>query len=266
MDVLRSRLDDIAAKRRRGQPLSATASAPPGLKTLQSVAGGSVFSIAGHQAWRIDTPFESDPTGRSIHRLPSAAGLPADLRPQPAAHCSAAMMIVDIETGGFSGTPVFLIGVVLCDRIPLRVTQFLARDYGEEEGILRGFARLAETYRTWVSFNGKSFDAPFLQDRAALHRLPLCPPAGHLDLLHAARRRWRAVVPNCKLTTLERHILGRARVGDVPSADVPDLFHHFMHTGNAAPLRPVLEHNQIDLVSCAGLLNIMASSTPEHQE
>ena len=57
-----------------------------------------------------------------------------------------------------------------------------------------------------------------------------------------------------RLETLEQHVLSRTRVGDVPSCDVPDLFHHFVRTRNAAPLRPVLEHNQLDLVSCAELL------------
>jgi len=47
----------------------------------------------------------------------------------------------------------------------------------------------------------------------------------------------------------------RTRVGDVPSSQVPHLFHHFYRTGNARPLAPVLEHNRIDLVSCAELLH-----------
>jgi uncharacterized protein YprB with RNaseH-like and TPR domain len=165
-----------------------------------------------------------------------------------------ACMVVDIETGGFAGTPVFLIGVVLLDRRPLTVMQLLARDYPEEEAILRKLAEYAATRTTWVTFNGKSFDAPFLQDRAVLHRVPLAPARQHVDVLHAARRRWRDTLPNCKLGTLETHILQRPRVGDVPSADVPLLFHHFVQTGNARPLAGVLEHNRLDLVSSVELL------------
>jgi len=87
-----------------------------------------------------------------------------------------------------------------------------------------------------------------------VHGIELRPPEVHVDLLHAARRRWRAKLPDCRLETLERQVLERVRVGDVPSCDVPDLFHHFIRTGNAAPLRPVLEHNRIDLVSSTELL------------
>ena len=143
---------------------------------------------------------------------------------------------------------------MLLDRRPLSVRQLLARDYPEEEAILRALAETAAERDVWVTFNGKSFDEPFLRDRATLHRVPLTPPATHVDLLVAARRAWRGKLPNFKLGTLEQHILRRERIGDVPSCDVPDLFHHFIRTGNAAPLRPVVQHNQIDLVSATELL------------
>ena len=168
---------------------------------------------------------------------------------------------MDIETGGFSGTPVFLIGAIALDDWPPRVWQWLARDYPEERAILSAFAAWASQRPTWITFNGKSFDAPFLQDRAVVHRVALPAPVVHFDLLHAARRRWRAELPDCRLGTLEQHILRRTRIGDVPSGDVPELFHHFCRTGNARPLRPVLEHNRIDLVSCAELYLRLTAAT-----
>jgi uncharacterized protein YprB with RNaseH-like and TPR domain len=174
----------------------------------------------------------------------------------------AGTLVMDIETGGFSGTPVFLIGVVALDSQPLQVEQWLARDYPEEQAILRRLAQWAGKRRTWVTFNGKSFDAPFVLDRARVHGIDLPPPEAHVDLLHAARRRWGTRLPDCRLETLERCILGRVRVGDVPSCDVPDLFHHFIRTRNAAPLRPVLEHNRIDLVSSAELLVRLSHQNP----
>ena len=205
--------------------------------------------------WRLTVPL------RQVSQAPAP---PAETFTRPL-HCEVARgefvrldpsqtLVLDIETGGFSGTPVFLIGVVALDSRPLQVEQWLARDYPEEETILRRFAQWARRRRMWVTFNGKSFDAPFVLDRARVHGIELRPPEVHVDLLHAARRRWRAKLPDCRLETLERQVLERVRVGDVPSCDVPDLFHHFIRTGNAAPLRPVLEHNRIDLVSSTELL------------
>jgi uncharacterized protein YprB with RNaseH-like and TPR domain len=211
--------------------------------------------VAGRPYWFVETPFDEvcdSPLVRNTdfvaplhHRLGTDQSIVVDPR---------RTMALDIETGGFSGTPVFLIGLVFLDQRPLAVRQFLARDYPEEETILRALAELAVQRDTWVTFNGRSFDEPMLRDRATLYRVALTPPRLHVDLLHAARRTWRGTLPNFRLTTLERQVLRRARIGDIPSSDVPDLFHHFMRTGNAAPLRPVLEHNRIDLISATELL------------
>lgn len=168
-------------------------------------------------------------------------------------------MVLDIETGGFSGTPAFLIGVLLLDPDGARIVQWLARDYPEESAVVRCFMNLAADYPIWISFNGKSFDAPFLRDRATLHRSRPVEPDEHIDLLHVARRRWRDELPDCRLTTIEREVLGRTRLDDVPGRDVPDLFHHFIRTGNATPLRPVLEHNRRDLITTIELLGRLVS-------
>lgn len=162
--------------------------------------------------------------------------------------------VFDLETGGLSSsTPAFLIGAMALDEWPLCVHQWLAADYPEEAAVVRAFAEWIGERRTWVSFNGKSFDEPFVRDRGVILRTAIPPTDAHLDLLHAARRRWKSKLPNCRLQTLEQHVLGRQRHGDVPSADVPDLFHFACTTGNLRPLSGVLLHNQIDLVSCVEL-------------
>jgi uncharacterized protein YprB with RNaseH-like and TPR domain len=259
MDDIRRQLDELKAT----LPPRATPTPPstPAVAALDAILGGSE-SRAGEAAyWLVETLFDAIWAGHTVEQGRLAAPLfdPGGAE-EPAVIDPRGTMILDIETGGFAGTPVFLIGVVLLDQRPLTVRQLLARDYPEEETILRALAELAAARDTWVTFNGKTFDEPMLRDRATLHRVPLAAPRLHVDLLHAARRAWRGTVPNCRLTTLERHILSRERIGDVPSMDVPDLFHHFMRTGNAAPLRAVLEHNRIDLLSATELLLRLAQA------
>ncbi len=253
MSDTRRRLDDLMTSARSRRQASAPPAPLP--TSLSAAIGGCETSCQRLPYWSVETPFtaicpQHQATATRLGtplRHAGGAGSTVTIRPQQA-------LVVDVETGGFAGMPVFLIGVVLLDRQPPRVLQLLARDYPEEEAILRGFAKLTAKRDTWVTFNGKSFDEPFLRDRATLHRVPFTPPNTHVDLLHASRRAWRGQLPNFRLGTLEAHILKRPRVGDVPSSDVPDLFHHFIRTGNAAPLRPVLEHNRIDLVSSTELL------------
>jgi uncharacterized protein YprB with RNaseH-like and TPR domain len=249
MDGIRQRLDDLRSRRRERTAPAATPPPPPA--TLADALGGRELVTSAGPCWFVETPFQAicpdAPDSWPTH-LRSAADDPAD------GLAAGRVAVLDIETGGFAGTPVFLIGVVLPDDGPLRVTQFLARDYPEEAAILAALADALGGRDTWVSFNGKSFDEPFLRDRAVRHRVALPPAPQHVDVLHQARRAWRGQCPNFRLGTLEQWVLGRPRVGDVPSADVPDLFHHFIRTGRAGPLRPVLEHNRIDLVSSVELL------------
>jgi uncharacterized protein YprB with RNaseH-like and TPR domain len=110
-----------------------------------------------------------------------------------------------------------------------------------------------------VSFNGKSFDVPFVRMRAAYNGLACDLPQPHLDLLHASRRVWRRQLPDCKLQTLESHICGRWRTGDIPGSMIPDAYHDFVHTKNAARMVRVLEHNYLDLVTLAEIMVRMPS-------
>lgn len=288
MDALRRRLDELAARPRSPglpmRPLAAdspiapaailpaapTPPAPP--RPLADILGGREHLTPAGGCWCVETTFEAACVRQGLP-LPAclvASGASASLGESTAtAACgeptsSAATdpvdcrgLIIDIETGGFAGSPVFLIGLVDLAQSPLRVVQLLARDYPEEHAILAAFADLATRAPAWVSFNGRSFDAPLLADRALRCRVPLPAPPTHVDLLHASRRRWKGAFANCRLQTLERHLLGWRRIGDVPGAYIPDLFHHFLRTGCAAPLRPVLEHNQLDLIACAALLRLL---------
>jgi uncharacterized protein YprB with RNaseH-like and TPR domain len=254
MSQIRRRLDDLKAAART-TPRERFAASAPAARRLDKVIGGRESRCGGLAYWLVETPLEAINIPHRIEpeslafplRHESGPGGPVTIDPHRA-------LVLDVETGGFAGVPVFLIGLVLLGRRPLSVLQLLARDYPEEEAILRALAELTGSRDTWVTFNGKSFDEPFLRDRATLHRVPFRPPGTHVDLLHAARRVWRGRLPNFRLGTLEDRVLLRPRIGDIPSSDVPDLFHHFIRTGNAAPLRPVLEHNRIDLVSVIELL------------
>jgi uncharacterized protein YprB with RNaseH-like and TPR domain len=253
MADLHRRLDDL--KVRATGPVGPRAASEPTARTLAEVVGGRERRCTSVGYWHLETDFGVACARHGLRppKLATELGLTAPFTPA-AGLDPWRSLVLDIETGGFSGTEVFLIGFVPLDARPLRVVQFLARDYAEEEAIVRMIARLAATRDTWVTFNGKSFDEPFLRDRAARHHIPFRPLADHVDVLHLARRQWRSELPNCRLQTLEQHRLGWQRVGDVPGADIPDLFHHFIRTKNAAPLRPVLEHNQLDLISSTDLL------------
>jgi uncharacterized protein YprB with RNaseH-like and TPR domain len=164
------------------------------------------------------------------------------------------MAFLDIETGGLSAAPVFLVGALSVERGRVFCRQFLARDYSEEGPMLEALFEHLAGYPVLVTFNGKSFDVPFLVDRAITHRLTWAGPQYHMDVLHLARRRWRSRLPNCKLQTLEYYVAGRQRAGDIPGALIPDAYHEFVRTGDARRMRTIAHHNALDLLTTLQLV------------
>jgi uncharacterized protein YprB with RNaseH-like and TPR domain len=164
------------------------------------------------------------------------------------------LLFLDLETTGLGCSPLFLVGAMVWDAGGLLVRQYFARDYSEERAAVACFLQLAEGRKLLVSFNGKSFDLPFLRMRAAANGLVCGLDPAHLDLLHAARRVWGHGVPDCRLQTLERLICGRMRADDIPGHLIPDAYHEYVRTGNAARMVNVLEHNFLDLLTLADLL------------
>ncbi len=163
------------------------------------------------------------------------------------------LLYLDIETCGLSGVPVFLVGLGFVVDRNIVFRQLFARDYSEERALLAEVARVARDFDALVTFNGKTFDAPFLYDRAVHHRVPFALPHPHLDLLWMARRRWKGHLPNCRLQTLEWRILRRRRGGDVDGAEIPGHYHEYVKRGEPHRLVPVFHHNLLDVVAMVEL-------------
>lgn len=171
-------------------------------------------------------------------------------------------LFVDLETTGLNEEPLFLIGTLQWHNGSLIARQYLSRTVQEERHVLSAFAAAAGDYPAMVTFNGVSFDGPFLQRRARSSGVNLRCPDTHLDLLLPARRRYRGSLPNCKLQTLEYHLCGRERTGDIPGSEIPAAYHHFARTGNAAQIASILEHNLLDLITLVDLLDRVGPDTP----
>ncbi len=161
---------------------------------------------------------------------------------------------LDLETAGLHGRPLFMIGSLRWQDGRALLRQTFARDYSEERAVLANCQQMLAEVEVLVSFNGKSFDWPFLRDRMIYHRLPPPAPPRHLDLLHPARRRWRGKLPNCRLQTLEQHLCHRPRHGDIPGHEIPNRYHEYVRTQDPRLIAPVFHHNRLDLLMLVELL------------
>jgi len=164
------------------------------------------------------------------------------------------ILFLDLETTGLSSSPLFLIGAMVWRDGRLVARQFFARDYSEERAVVELFAEEAAGRRLLVSFNGKSFDLPYVRVRAAATGGPFALNMAHLDLLHVCRRVYGRSFGDCRLQTLERAVCGRLRHGDIPGHLIPQAYHDFVRTGNARQMAECLKHNLLDLVTLADLM------------
>jgi len=193
--------------------------------------------------------------------FPAAPGF-AMLRPLKAARPES-VCYLDIETTGLSMAPLFLIGLIYSSEGRLIVDQLFARDYSEEETILRLLAAIMPRFDILVTFNGITFDVPFIEERMTIHRLAFPAPAAHIDLLPLARAVVGGRTPNHRLQTLEKHFCKRKRVGDISGADIPQAYHDFVRTGDAKDMASVIHHNRLDLVTMLQLVTVFLSEGAE---
>ena len=171
-------------------------------------------------------------------------------------------LFLDTETSGLAGgtgTYAFLVGLAWWDAGGLQVEQMFLRDFSEEHSLLHELAERVAERPVLVTFNGKSFDWPLLENRFVMTRAIRVPQlTAHLDLLHPARALWKLRLGSVRLIELERYVLDAPRLGwhredDVPSADIPQYYFDYLRGGAARPLVGVVKHNQMDLRGLAAL-------------
>ena len=164
---------------------------------------------------------------------------------------------MDIETKGLSNVPIILIGVSEIKGNKIISSQYFLRDYSEEEAILDGYLSHLDEDSVHVTFNGKSFDVPFIRNRCIYNRIDANLDLPHLDLMYFAKNLWKDQLPNCKLQTIEKELFGLEREGDVPGQYIPGYYDTYLSQNNIGPIVPIIEHNRQDIVSLAGFLERM---------
>ena len=130
--------------------------------------------------------------------------------------CGTRTLFVDLETTGLSGgagTVAFLVGCGWFDMGAFQIRQFLLTSYAAERALLSAVADCFDDTSLLVTYNGKTFDVPMMETRWLFHRMEMpLDSVRHFDMLHPARRLWRARPGardmdgegGCRLTTLER--------------------------------------------------------------
>ena len=265
--------DSLAEKLKRlGMKLgSELVMPPPPLPeetSVTSVIPGEEISTAFGRCYRVRKLLDRQHMhGSTTLVIEGEIGLVADwahlqnLRGQTAER----MIFLDTETTGLAGgtgTFAFLVGVSQITPDGLEFTQFLLRDPSEEQAMLTALSEYMTVARAVVTYNGKSFDIPLLNNRYILHRIqsPFIN-LDHIDLLPMARKIWKKKLASHRLSNVETEILRVERTLDeVPGYLVPQVYFDYLKSGDAHPLAGVLYHNEMDVLSLTALLQYFMQS------
>ena len=247
-------------------PRQATLRAPDAQDSLSRLLGAGIATnhFGEHISVRnwYSTPEFSEPSSNTLDLLSRSRDEAAARRTRAALADPAKWLFLDTETTGIAGgtgTYAFLIGIAWWDSGGLQVQQFIMRDFTEEHSILHALAARVTERPVLITFNGKTFDWPLLENRFTMTRAIRTPRlAAHLDLLHPARALWRFRLGAVRLVDLEREVLDPFRLGwsrqdDVPTNLIPQFYFDYLRGGPPGPLAGIVRHNQMDLRGLAAL-------------
>lgn len=251
--------------------------APEEEDTLGQLLGAGVARnhFGEHLAMRnwFSTPEYSQPSAVSLELLSRTRDESVSRKTRAALGDPSKWLFLDTETTGLAGgtgTYAFLVGLAWWDAGGLQVEQFLMRDFTEEYSLLQELAERIQERPVLLTFNGKSFDWPLLENRFTMTRSIAAPKlAAHLDLLHPARALWKLRLGSVRLAELERCVLDARQLGwhrgdDIESARIPQYYFDYLRGGPTQPIVGIVRHNQLDLRGLAALfckINAMLSES-----
>ena len=162
--------------------------------------------------------------------------------------------IVDIETLGLSERPIILLGLAKIDKDKICTSQFLLRDIPDEPGAIWALVSQLEPKLSLITYNGRSFDIPYIKQRLAYYGLDSALNNPHFDVLHFTRRALKPKLSDYRLDTVEKYI-GIKRDINIPGGLVPHFYDTYLRTKNVGPLVPIVEHNKQDLLTLGSLFS-----------
>lgn len=175
------------------------------------------------------------------------------------------LLFLDLETMGlFSGSPIVVVGLAFVHEGTLFIKQWTALSPEAEEHLLHQVITEIKRFRGLVTFNGRSFDWPYLLQRVAYYGMLLDFEPIHFDLLPHARRAFFGKTSDCRLSTLAREVLGLTRKEDIPGELVPTFYNEYLQAPEEriGLLAAIVSHNRDDLLEMVRLYEHLLANLP----
>ncbi|HZK02098.1 MAG TPA: ribonuclease H-like domain-containing protein [Anaerovoracaceae bacterium] len=173
--------------------------------------------------------------------------------------------VMDIETDGLnpSYSQVILGGLLSPDeKGDATVTQYFLNKKEDEATLLKAYGKTLASADVLITYNGESFDLPFLNQRMKKYDLKIDFSAiQSFDLYRILHKysRLRNILPNLKQKTIERYLgLSSARKDEISGRQSVALYEHYQRSGSEDSKAKILLHNRDDLVQLISTLRILA--------
>ncbi len=172
------------------------------------------------------------------------------------------LAILDIETTGFSRThaKIMLIGIIVKKGPELKSFQLFDETGTQERDLLTSLfdLLLTEPIATYITYNGHSFDFPFINARAAAHGIEHRLMNGfNVDLYRLIRNHVNVLgLENYKLKTVERY-LGIERIDLISGKESIERYHTYLKSGEPDLREEILQHNLEDIEYLVPLIDII---------
>jgi len=175
------------------------------------------------------------------------------------------LLFLDIETMGSYNSPIIIIGIGFFRKEVFEIHVLFARNFTEEISICEHLKNeVLPHFKCFVSYNGKSFDIPYLSNRFLYYfdENPMITKEDipyenyntkfhHIDLYHNCRRKFKEEYEGFTLTNMEEKILNVKREIDIPGILVGLCYRKYLEDNlkHAGLIKKIIEHNYYDIYS-----------------
>ena len=167
---------------------------------------------------------------------------------------------VDIEATGFDleNDKIVLIslGYYLKEN-QFKVVQYFGEIPNEEESLLKEFKKSMGKFKTWCTFNGTSFDEPFIIKKMNKYNLDFRMPSHHIDLFKIIRPFYKKMgMKGCSLKSVEQFI-GIKRQDEISGARSVELYNEYLLKHDDKLREILMLHNYEDVANLPKIFKVI---------
>lgn len=167
---------------------------------------------------------------------------------------------LDIETTGFNRVTdtVYLVGLLTYNDKKYVLKQYFLNSPEKEDILLQNLIDDIEKIKYLVTFNGNSFDIPFLNSKYKKHNIDYQISKNNSIDIYRIIRKNKEVFPlkSLKLKSIEKY-LGINREDTMSGKDCIYLYYDYVDTKNEEKRKLVLKHNYDDLYYLPYILEVL---------